>query len=167
MKDGDGARSLTKISVCCGLKFHCMLACVSALNVTLMTRSFTGVIVATCSMSCPATAVPPSPVAWRQKLSVQTSSQQLCVCVCVCAHLAVESIQRHCGVCQADHSHAGCGDVGQRSLVPVPPLLLLTLGLPAPPPTVEVLRTPPPQEVLSLRAQPPWSATAKRPDASR
>lgn len=60
---------LTKISVCWGLKFHCMLACVSALKVTLMTRSFTGSMLATRSESWPATAVPPSPVAWRGKQS--------------------------------------------------------------------------------------------------
>lgn len=58
---------LTKISVCCGLKFHCMLACRSALKVTLMMRSFTGCIVATWSASWPATAVPPRPDAWWDK----------------------------------------------------------------------------------------------------
>lgn len=55
---------LTKTSVCCGLKFHCMLACRSALKVTLMTRSGTGVIVSTWSALCPATAMPPRPDAW-------------------------------------------------------------------------------------------------------
>lgn len=41
-----------------------MLACRSALKVTLMTRSGTGFIVSTWSALCPATAVPPRPDAW-------------------------------------------------------------------------------------------------------
>lgn len=45
--------------------------------------------------------------------------------------MAVEAVQRHGGVRQANHPHASRGDVRQHRLVPAPPPLLLALGLPA------------------------------------
>lgn len=168
---------LTKISVCWGLKFHCMLACRSALKVILMTRSFTGFIISTWSASWPATAMPPSPDAWQTKHThtvvtpaawrYKTPGTGSCA-----PHLTVEPVQRHRSVRQADHPHPGGSDVRQHSLVPGFPLLLLALGLPASALgasalSVEAQGKPASQEVLGRRVQRPCSIAPKCLDASR
>lgn len=85
-------------------------------------------------------------------------------------HLAVQSVERHRGVGQADHPHAGGGDVRQHRLVPGPPLLLLAPGLPAPALdapalSVEAWGEAAPQEVLSLKVQ-RRRPGLKRPDTA-
>jgi len=86
--------------------------------------------------------------------------------------LAVESVERHCSVRQADHPHPGGDDVRQHRLVPGFPLFLLALALPlsvlgATALSVEAERKPPPQEVLILRVKHLRSIAPKRPDASQ
>lgn len=75
--------------------------------------------------------------------------------------LAVEAVEWHCGVRQADHSHAGGGNVRQHRLILASPLRLLAPRPPAAAPSEEGRGSPPPQEEFS-----PGRGAAKRPRTS-
>jgi len=140
-----------------------------------MTRSFTGVMASTCS-ECPATAVPPSPEAWRaERAGGDAAGYRAAASEGAGPHLAVEAVQRHRGVRQADHPHAGGGDVRERRLVPAPPLRLPALRLAAAAALGAAARRaeargreePAPQEALGLGARRPGGGEPQRADAAR
>lgn len=85
------------------------------------------------------------------------------------AHLAIEPVEWHSGVRQANHAYPSSSDIRQHCLVPGFPLLLLTPKLPflvLGASALEAQRKSSPQEVLCSRVQCPCSITSKRLDGT-